>query len=285
MTDLTHDSLRRLLIADPARGWRLFVDQFTPTLLALIRRAGITDGDEIMELYVRVCERLAADECARLRQRDPRQGSLDGWLAVVVRACHVDWVRTRIGRRRLFGSIKRLAPFDQRVFELYYWEGRTPSEIAAQLSVADRQRVALGDVLSALDRVEGSLTPRQRTELLTLAARSRPPVSLETETGDLLVEPRDERDDPEAKARTAELDAVFAAALSTLSTEDAAILRLRYVQGLTRHEIAAALQLERLTDDRMDGIVARLRVELARRDVGAHDAGARSLTFLEGGSK
>lgn len=279
------DSLRLLLAEDPQRGWRTFIDQHTPTLLALIERAGITDRDEAMELYVRVCERLAADDCARLRRRDPRRGSLEGWLAVVVRHAIVDWVRTRAGRRRLFGSVKRLESFDQRVFEGYYWEGRTPAEIAEHLSVAGQRRVTIGDVLSAVDRIEANLTERQRAELLSLAARSRPPVRLETETGELIVEPRDGRDDPETQARVAELDARFAAALSALPSEDAAILRLRYVQGLTRPEIEGALHLEQLTEDRMRSIMARLRRELAQREVGAAEAATRGLAFLEGGSE
>ena len=286
MTTLTDDDALRVLLAeDPPRAWRMFIDQYTPTLLALIERAAITDRDEAMELYVRVCERLADDDCARLRRRDPGRGALASWLAVVVRHVVVDWVRTRAGRRRLFGSVKRLEPFDQRTFELYYWEGRTPAEIAELLSTVSRRRVTIGEVLSAVDRIEQSLTERQRSELLSLAARSRPPVRLETESGEPIVEPLDERADPETKARVAELDARFAAALGALPAEDAAILRLRYVQSLTRREIEVALNLGELTENRMQRIMARLRRELAQREVGAAEAATRGLGFLEGGSE
>ena len=132
---------------------------------------------------------------------------------------------------------------------------------------------------------EESLTGRQRVELWLLAARSRPAVRLDTDTGEVIVEPRDERADPELAARVSELDAHVAAALATLGTEDAAILRLRYVQGLTRAEIEQALHVDGLSEERMKRIVARLRRELARRGIGAADTAVRDLAFLEGGSE
>ena len=61
MSGLSDRELRERLIQDPASGWRAFVDQFTPTLLQLIERCGVRDRDDVMDLYVHVCERLAAD--------------------------------------------------------------------------------------------------------------------------------------------------------------------------------------------------------------------------------
>ena len=114
VAELRDQELDALLAADSERAWRVFVDRYTPTLLALIERAGIVDRDEAMDLYVLVCERLSEDDCGRLRRRDASRGSLEGWLAVVVRNVAVDWVRSRAGRRRLFGAVKRLTLFDQR---------------------------------------------------------------------------------------------------------------------------------------------------------------------------
>jgi hypothetical protein len=47
--------LRVLLVEDTRRGWRAFIDEYTPTLLGLIHRAGITERDEAMDVYVRAC--------------------------------------------------------------------------------------------------------------------------------------------------------------------------------------------------------------------------------------
>src|SRR5512134_692580 len=126
MSELTDRELRERLIVDAEAGWRAFVDQYTPRLLQLIEQCGVRDRDEAMDLYVHVCERLAADDCARLRKHDPGKGALAAWLATVVRRMLVDWVRSRQGRKRLFGSIRELAAVDQQVFELFYWRRHSP---------------------------------------------------------------------------------------------------------------------------------------------------------------
>src|SRR5262245_2891698 len=124
MTFLSDLALRELLIEDPPRGWRAFIDQFTPVMLAAIEQSGLRSRDEVMEVYVEACEHLAADDCARLRRHDPAKGPLRAWLVRVVRNVLIDWVRSRRGRKRLFGSIQALDPLAQRVFELYYWRRR-----------------------------------------------------------------------------------------------------------------------------------------------------------------
>jgi DNA-directed RNA polymerase specialized sigma24 family protein len=177
--ELSDEALRALLIEDPERGWRAFVDQHTPTLLGLIARAGIEDRDDRADIYLRVCERLAEDDCARLRRRDPGRGALAAWLTTVVRNTVVDWVRTRAGRRRLFRGIRRLGSFDQRVFELYYWEHRRPVEIVEVLRMREATPVALSEVLAALSRIQQTMSDRHRGELLALVARSRPAVSFD----------------------------------------------------------------------------------------------------------
>ena len=143
MTDLTDDVLRTLFLADPAAGWRAFIDQYTPLMIGLIRRAGLSDRDEVMDVYVYLCEQLSSRNFERLRQQDPSRGSIGGWLAVLTRHAVVDWIRSRKGRRRLFGIVKKLSPLDQRIFELYYWEDRTPTEIAETLA-AEHNRCDLG---------------------------------------------------------------------------------------------------------------------------------------------
>src|SRR5438046_2392201 len=118
------------LALDPQEGWRLFMETCTPELLAIIEHAGVRRQDEAMDVYLRVCEHLAGDSCARLRKHDPEKGTLGSWLTVVVRRVIVDWVRSRKGRRRLFASIKALQELDREIFDLYYWRGHSPAEIA-----------------------------------------------------------------------------------------------------------------------------------------------------------
>src|SRR5678816_1414935 len=120
MTDDDDRALHALLERDPREGWRVFVERFTPALLAVVGQAGLRSRDEVMDVYVRTCERLAEDSCARLRRHDPAKGALGAWLATIVRHVLIDWMRSRKGRRRVFKSIQRLGRADQRVFELYY---------------------------------------------------------------------------------------------------------------------------------------------------------------------
>lgn len=258
----TDAEIRDLLGTDPPRAWRAFVDRYTPSLLALIERAGIRDYDEAMELYLMTCERLAADNCARLRRHDPAKGPIGAWLGTVVRNVIVDWVRSRAGRRRLFHAVTALPPRAQQVFGLYYWQDRTPSEIAEILTMREAQPVGLGEVFEAMDAVDGVLNDRHRRELLAMAVRARTPVSLEMELeGGLDVAAA--APDPEhalgARERTAALDR----ALASLPPEDAAIVRLRYVQGLTRTDIEHALHIDHLPEARVKSIVGRLRALLA----------------------
>lgn len=266
MSTLTDADIRALLDRDPDAGWRAFVDRYTPVLLSLIERAGIRDHDEAMELYLMTCERLAADEGARLRRHDPAKGPMAAWLGAVVRNVIVDWVRARAGRRRLFQSVEALPPREQAVFELYYWNDRTPSEICEVLTMREGQRVTLPDVFAAMDAIDGALTDRHRRELLAMAVRSRAPSSLEAELESGLEVPA-AAPDPEQALRSAEIAAALDTALASLPPEDAVIIRLKYVQGLSHRDIQRALHLDALPDSRVKAIVANLRALLAPLDL------------------
>ena len=49
MTDYDDRGLHELLAHDPQQGWRAFVEQYTPPLLAIIGQAGLRSRDEVME--------------------------------------------------------------------------------------------------------------------------------------------------------------------------------------------------------------------------------------------
>ena len=276
--------LRVLLIKDRERGWRTFIDQYTPTLLALIERAGIRDRDEAMELYVWACERLAADDCARLRRHDPGKGSLEAWLSVLIRNVVVDWVRSRAGRRRLFKSITHLSPFDRRVFELYYWEHQTAAEMVGTLA-QEFGRPSLGDVINALERVQKALTERQRAELLAMTMRTSTPVSLDVpdDSDEQPIDAADPRADTERDAQAHQVNQMLEMTLRGMPAEDAAIVRLKFVEGLSLKQIRDMLHLSELTDQRVRDILDAIRSRLAVSRLGALDADVSGLAFFEGG--
>jgi DNA-directed RNA polymerase specialized sigma24 family protein len=269
-TRVSDEQIAELLASDPERGWKAFIESHTPTLLALIERAGVVDRDEAMEVYTRVCTRLSNDGYAALRGRDPAAGSLAGWLAVVVRRAAVDYVRSQIGRRRMFGAVRELDRTHQRVFELYYWDGRPLAEVTEVLRAETTEDVTLDSVLDRLETVDRVLTDRHRAELLSLVARSRAPVPLEAGDGETpALEPAAEMPDPEAALRIRETEAHLQGALAALPAEDAAIVTLKYGEGLTRPQIQRLLRLPELTEHRVRTIAATLRALLTSATLSA----------------
>jgi RNA polymerase sigma factor (sigma-70 family) len=258
---LSDGELRTLLIQDTDRGWRAFVDQYTPAMLALIERAGIHDKDEAMELYVLACEKLAEDDCGRIRRFDPSKGAIAAWLSVLVRNVMVDWVRARAGRRRLFKSVQELPRFEQRIFELFYWERAMPGEIVDRLTGSEFGTPTLSTVLEGLERVQQVLTERQRAELLAMTARTAAPVSLDapTDDEDHAIDPVDPAADVERAAVVKEQEDVISRALRALPAEDAAIVRLKYEEGLSLKQIREALHLDALGEPRVRAILDRLK--------------------------
>jgi DNA-directed RNA polymerase specialized sigma24 family protein len=262
-TPVSDEQIGVLLASDPERGWTAFIESHTPTLLALIERAGVVDRDEAMEVYTRVCTRLADNRYASLRRRDPAAGSLAGWLAVVVRRAVVDYVRSQIGRRRMFGAVRDLDRRHQRVFELYYWDRRPLAEVTEVLRAETGDDITLDGVLDRLETIDRALTDRHRAELLSLVARSRAPASLDgADDESPALDPIAETPDPETALRIRETEARLRGALAALPAEDAAIVALKYGEGLTRTQIQRILRLPELTEHRVRTIVAALRARL-----------------------
>jgi len=263
MSGLSDRELGQRLLDDAGAGWRAFVDQYSSRLLQLIDQCGVRDRDDAMDLYVHVCERLAADNCARLRRYDAGKGSLNAWLSTVVRRMLVDWVRSNRGRKRLFGSVRTLSEIDQRVFELYYWRRNTPAEMASLVLDGSGHAIGLSAVFASLERVERALTERQRAELITMAARAGEALSIDDEEGEPVVAVASESPGPEAALLAAQDQRELDAALAALAPEDRVIISMRFIDGLTLSEIKRALHLDSLGPDRISKIIATLRGRLA----------------------
>ena len=269
MTSLSDDALRTSIRTSPSAGWRSFIDQYTPLIVGLIRRAGVTERDETMDVYVLICERLSERNFERLKSQDASRGSIGGWLAVITRHAAVDWLRSRKGRRRLFEAVRDLPKLDQRVFELFYWDERSPSEIAEILAVETRTRTDLARVFDSLERIQSAMTDRHRAELLALAVRSKAPVALE-ET-DVPVRIADPRIDAETALHIDQLNKRLESALRSLPPEDAAIVRLKFVEGLTNADIEHVIGVA-VTNAHIHDILARLRSILEHLGIDARDA-------------
>ena len=275
---LSDDDLRQAIRNDPDAGWRAFIDQYTPLLIGLLRKAGLVDRDEVMDVYVLICEQLSADRCQRLRTYDSSRGRIGGWLSVVARNAVIDWIRSRKGRRRLFHAVKDLPRFDQRVFELYYWDERTLTEMAEMLSQETGTAADVSAVAEAMERVQRALTERHRADLLALAVRSKPAVPIDdTDATDRVPDPHA---DPEMSARLAQLNTGLESALSRLPAEDAAIVRLKYIEGLPTGDIERAIGVT-LSPRRIQELLSRLRAMLTAHGIDKRDVGLSPMLTLD----
>ncbi|GAB5519428.1 MAG: hypothetical protein RhofKO_16790 [Rhodothermales bacterium] len=216
--------VQRLLEApDAAEGpWREFLRRYSNLFLKVIWQVE-TDHDAVMDAYVEVCSRLAADGFAKLRQYNPdrqeRAAKLSTWLAVVVRNMSLEQRRTRLGRRRMPKAVLALSEVEQTVFKRYYWDGYTPEDIKHQLG-SDT------DVQAALDRIDAlALRPSK-----AWASEQAPPLARFDEQQHSHV-----AEDAEAWA------AWFEHAVQQLPAQEQLALRLRFWEGLTAPQIATAL--------------------------------------------
>src|SRR5207245_1934040 len=126
--------------------------------------------------------------------------------------------------------------------------------------------------LAADDCVEGiecALTGRQRAELLALTTRTRGTAPLDAVARS--DEPVQTASDPERALAVDRRDRALRAALSRLPAEDALIVSLRFLDGLSQAQVADALGAS-LTASRERAILAALRAELER--LGVNDAGS-----------
>jgi len=148
--------LRDLLSENEPRqtAWTEFLRRFSDLILKIAWEFA-SDRDEAMAAYLFVCERLAADDFAKLRTYDPAQSKspakVSTWLAVVVRNLCIEHYRQTEGRQRYPDAVADLSPIDQRVFELYFWEGESPREIVRRLETSSEY--AADQVQPALDRL------------------------------------------------------------------------------------------------------------------------------------
>ncbi len=211
-------------------AWKEFLRRYSNLFLKIIWQFE-TDHDEVMDKYLYVCSKLAANDLAIVRRFKQAYGDdppkFSSWLYAVVRNLCVDAHRAVHGRRRYPRAMARLSDFDRHVFALYYWEGYTVEEIEQIVGAGPPHNEGSG--VEALSRIETSLTQPARQR----AARSRKPDLVPYEDGDPAAVMQPAPAFPDA-SQTEQW-------LATLSDEERLIVRLRFWEDLTGPEIARAL--------------------------------------------
>ena len=244
--ELSDPELLDLFQTDPRRAWDRFIDRYADFILSTLHHLGF-DYDEAMDRFVFVCEKLSEGGYRRLCQVQfaGQRGDLTPWIRTVVRHLSISWARSVDGRRRLFKSVERLPARERRIFELYFWQGRTPSEIHEQLRAEAQDDLSLAAVLDALGKVFEHLDAHQRWRLASQLARHRPTIPVESphpESG-VVYEPPAREISPEQALLLKERQGRFESALDGLASRDRLILQLRYEEAMSLAEVAQIVRV------------------------------------------
>jgi RNA polymerase sigma factor (sigma-70 family) len=244
--------LLALLRIDPARGWDAFLERYASFIFEHLQRIGF-DYDEAMDRFVHICEKLAEDDCRRLRgiQHLGLDGELVPWLRRVVENLSVSWFWSVEGRQRRPGAIERLSSTDQRVFELHYRVGLTPSAILEQLHAERPDPIGPAEVFESLERVLTALTASNRWRLMgRLLRRQRPSSLTALAEAPSAWEPANSAMDAESSLLLEERDRRLEHLLETLPVRHQLVLRLRLEEALGYEEIATSLGISRSSAQR-----------------------------------
>jgi RNA polymerase sigma factor (sigma-70 family) len=242
----TDAELLSLFGREPESAWDVFIDRYADLILLCLHDLGF-DHDQAMDRFIYVCEKLCEQRFRRLRtiRFAGRRGELAPWLRTVVRHLAINWAWSVDGRRRLFKSIGELPRREQRVFELYFWHGLTPSRVHEQLRVEQQAEVSYTEVYDALEAVFARLSRDQTWRLMSRLAGNRAALAIaaeDPETG-LAFEPAAGGDDPEQTLMAKQRRETLEQALAKLSPRERLILRLRYDNALSLVEVAEIVNL------------------------------------------
>lgn len=230
----TRALLRGLNSDDPGPAWSDFIDRYAPLVMRAARQFDY-EQDRSGECFLYVCEGLTDKGFRRLLRYDPNgMARFETWLGTVVFNLCVDWHRKEFGRASLLPAIAALPAFDQAVYEHRFVQG-LPLEACFQLLGEEFPDLSRDQLASAICRVHGVLTPRQRWQLSVRIQRKQG-----EENADTLL---DQGAGPEEQTAEAEQRQHLDKAMAQLEPDQRLVLRLRYTQGLPLREVARLLQL------------------------------------------
>lgn len=228
---MSNENILEQLLAGGSRveiSWKQFLTAYSNLFLKVIWQLD-KDRDSVMEKYLFVCQKLAANDFAILRKFQREYGSnpptFSTWLAAVARNLCIDAHRSTHGRRQLPRSVARLLPLKRRVFQLHYWKGHSREEIQ-QMLASEASAGAIADAFEQLDDVlEGSRAQLRDSHIHV-------PLDDEFEAGGQSND--DEKEITEWMERW----------LGELPPQERMILRLRFWEEMTAKEIAAGMNME-----------------------------------------
>ena len=261
-------ALVQAILDGSSEAWSDFVRRYSGLIHAVIHRyLYAVNADEARTVYV--------DTLAALRRRKLAtyggRAALSTWLTLVARTMVLDHLRHRFGRHELPEALRKLDEADQRVFRLYYVEGRSFGEVRGCLG-QNGDSWSISRLLASLRRIEKRLDSRWLKRLsYDLHAQSTGAVSgrliqyLEHVRREFQENAGAHSPDYHLMEREAQQTlAQVLAAIARLAPEDREILTLRFDRGWSARRIAEELGLQgpRVAYTALERIVRRLRREL-----------------------
>lgn len=235
-------------------AWKEFLARHSDLILEIAWQF-TSDRDEAMETYLYVCERLAAEEFAKLRAYDPTRGETPAkvttWLTVVVRHLCIDHHRQKEEARRYPDPVADLPPLDRKVFELYFWEGYSQREIVS--------------ILETSPEYDEDVVPSALNRLWTLELRPskgwarQPPERIES-----LTEALDEAEDSfGGESPAADRHQWMETLLEELPPKQRLAVRWYYWTGMSASDISQLLDVsQRKVYTLLDGALESLREKI-----------------------
>ncbi len=214
----------------PDAAWDMFLERYRRLIFAAIRHYA-QDHDEVMDIFVRVCEALREDDLRRLRHyvaQPQHRARFSTWLVTVVRHLTIDWFRHRDGRRRLSTTVAALPPLQRRIFEHVFIKRRSHIEAYELIRTGETPALSFREYLAELRATYRAVNDGRRGGLLRELG-GPPPADLESDSphfGDTL-EGRE----------------LVARALSALGDEDRVAVELHVIEELPAAEVARLLGL------------------------------------------
>jgi DNA-directed RNA polymerase specialized sigma subunit len=236
------DEILELFYQDTGRAWQLFIGKYADVIFSHLRRLGF-DYDQAMDRFVYICEKLSEQELRRLRTIRYTGGrDLTPWVRKVVTNLSTNWVWSVEGRKRLLKPIARLPAVEQRIFELYFWRGLSPSAIHEQLQL-EHFDISFIETLDAVERIFTLLSRKKLWRLLSSLAKSRGEISLDDMGEGVAFEPVGREPSPEEILIQKEAEEQMRERLLALAPRERLVVQLRYEECLSPGEVAEMLSV------------------------------------------